>query len=55
MTEEELVEKINDLSRKSKERKLSDDEKNLQQELRSEYIKRIKGSLKGHLDSIKKK
>lgn len=55
MTEEELVEKINNLSRKSKAEGLSDDEKKLQQELRAEYIKRIRGSLKGHLDNIKKK
>lgn len=54
MTEEELVKKINILSKKSKAEGLTEEEKKTQQELRAEYIKRITGSLRGHLDNIKK-
>ena len=55
MTEEELIKKINNLSKKSKAEGLTDDEKKIQQDLRAEYIRRVTGSLRGHLDNIKKK
>lgn len=55
MTEEELIREINILSKKSKAEGLTEEEKKIQQDLRAEYIRRITGSLRGHLDNIKKK
>lgn len=55
MTEEELIKEINILSKKSKAEGLTEEEKTRQQVLRAEYIKRVTGSLRGHLDNIKKK
>lgn len=49
----ELIAKINYLSKKSKTEGLTEEEKALQAKLRKEYIDIFKGNLKNHLDNIK--
>lgn len=49
----ELISKINYLSKKSKIEGLTEEEKDLQTKLRKEYINIFKGNLKNHLDNIK--
>ena len=53
MSEEELVKKINFLSKKSKQEGLNDIEKQEQKNLRQEYVNRFKNNLRQQLDSIK--
>lgn len=53
MTEEELVKRINFLSKKSKQEGLNDIEKQEQKNLRQEYVNRFKNNLRQQLDSIK--
>lgn len=52
MITKEDIERINFLSRKSKEQELSDEEKAEQQVLRKRYVEYIKSQLKVQLDSI---
>lgn len=53
MSEEELVKRINFLSKKSKQEGLNDIEKQEQKNLRQEYVNRFKNNLRQQLDSIK--
>ena len=53
MSEEELVKRINFLSKKSKQEGLNDIEKQEQKNLREEYVNRFKNNLRQQLDSIK--
>ena len=53
MSEEELVKRINFLSKKSKQEGLNDIEKQEQKTLRQEYVNRFKNNLRQQLDSIK--
>lgn len=53
MLPEELISRINALSRKSKEEGLTEEEKEEQKELRNEYLKMIRGQVENHLTSIK--
>ena len=53
MSEEELVKRINFLSKKSKQEGLNDIEKQEQKNLRQEYVNRFKYNLRQQLDSIK--
>lgn len=48
-----LLERINELSKKSKAEGLSDEEKKEQKELREEYLKLFRGQVKNQLASIK--
>ena len=52
MITKEDIDRINHLSRKSKEQELSDEEKLEQQGLRKRYVDYIKSQLKVQLDSI---
>jgi uncharacterized protein YnzC (UPF0291/DUF896 family) len=52
MITKEDIERINYLSRKSKEQELSDEEKVEQQDLRRRYVEYIKSQLRVQLDSI---
>jgi len=52
---EEVIEKINMLSKKSKEEELSSKEKELQQKLRRRYIDNVKCNFKGQLEGIELK
>ena len=52
MITKEDIYRINQLSRKSKEQELSDEEKIEQQGLRKRYVDYIKAQLKVQLDSI---
>lgn len=54
MTEEELVKKINFLSKKSKEEGLNDIEKQEQNDLRRMYVDRFKKNIRQHLEHMKK-
>lgn len=47
-----LIRRINDLSRASKERELTETEKTEREELRKEYIKIFKANFKAQLDNI---
>lgn len=49
---EEKIQRINELARKSKAEGLSDEERKEQKLLREEYIAAIRGNLRGQLDSI---
>ena len=46
------LDRINQLARLSKQRELTDVEKNEQQKLRNEYIAAYRASLRAHLDNI---
>lgn len=48
-----IIERINQLYKKSKEEGLTDDEKTEQADLRKVYIESFKSNLKGQLDGIK--
>lgn len=52
LMEDELIAQINLYSKKSKAERLNDSEKQVQQELRKEYLRRIRQSLKSELDKI---
>ncbi len=47
-----LIDRINQLARKSRETELSPEEKAEQQKLRAEYIAAFRGNLKKQLDNI---
>ena len=49
----QLINRINELSRKSKNEGLTDMEKAEQTELRNEYRRRVLGNLSSQLDSMK--
>lgn len=53
MEMEQLIKRINELSRKSKTEGLSDEEKAEQTELRNEYRAKIVGNLSSQLNGIK--
>ena len=50
---DEIVIKINEFTRLSKERELTEEEKKEREKYRRLYIDKFKESLKGHLDNIK--
>jgi uncharacterized protein YnzC (UPF0291/DUF896 family) len=52
MDHAQLVQRINELSRKSKTTQLTEEEKAEQQKLRKRYIEAFKTSLKNQLDVI---
>ena len=53
MISREMIDRINQLSKKSRESGLTEEEKQEQQELRRKYIEYIKGQVRHQLDSIK--
>ncbi|WP_084764430.1 DUF896 domain-containing protein [Clostridium massiliamazoniense] len=53
MDENKLIERINQLSRKSKDCGLTEEEKEEQQVLRKEYINRFKNNLRSQLEGIR--
>ncbi len=53
MISDEMIKRINELSRKSKEQGLSDAEQEEQSRLRSQYVAAFRSSMKSQLDSIK--
>lgn len=53
MITKEMIDRINFLSRKSKQEGLTEEEKSEQQVLRKKYIEYIKGQVRHQLDSIK--
>lgn len=53
MLEKDLVARINELSKKSKNEGLNKEELKEQEELRKEYVSRFRRNLKSQLDSIK--
>lgn len=50
---EELVQRINELYKKSKEEGLNEEEKEEQAKLRRIYIDRVKNNFRGQLEGIK--
>ena len=50
---DEIVKKINEFTKLSKERELTEKEKKEREKYRRLYIDKFKESLKGHLDNIK--
>ena len=50
---DEIVKKINEFTKLSKERELTEEEKKEREKYRRLYIDKFKESLKGHLDKIK--
>ena len=50
--DEKLIERINALAKKSKEKGLTEEEKSEQQKLRREYINVIKKNLRAELNNI---
>ncbi|SHE52266.1 DUF896 domain-containing protein [Clostridium fallax] len=55
MSIDEKIARINELSKKSKEEGLTEEEKEEQQKLRREYIDFVKGNLREQLATIKPK
>ena len=53
MTQEERINRINELYRLSKERQLTEEERNEQGLLRAEYLSEIRASVKGQLGQIR--
>ncbi len=51
--DEKIINRINELARKSKETELSEDEKKEQESLRKEYVKAFRGNLENQLKNIK--
>lgn len=52
MITKEMIDRINQLARKSKQEGLNEEEKLEQQDLRKKYIEYIKGQVRQQLDSI---
>jgi uncharacterized protein YnzC (UPF0291/DUF896 family) len=52
MVSKEKIDRINFLAKKAKEEGLSEEEKREQKELREEYIKNLRKSVKNQLDGI---
>ncbi|MBK1809191.1 DUF896 domain-containing protein [Clostridium sp. YIM B02505] len=55
MNIEQLIERINFLYKKSKEEGLNEQEKEEQQELRKDYIERVKSNFRSQLNTIEPK
>ncbi|MCA0988142.1 DUF896 domain-containing protein [Guptibacillus algicola] len=53
MLSQDKIKRINELSRKSKESRLTDEEKKEQQNLRQEYLQSLRSSFENQLHSIK--
>lgn len=53
MLSQDKIKRINELSRKSKESKLTDEEKQEQKDLRQEYLQSLRSSFENQLHSIK--
>ncbi|MGA9287334.1 MAG: DUF896 domain-containing protein [Anaerobacillus sp.] len=53
MLSQDKIQRINELSRKSKESSLSEAEKKEQKDLRQEYLKSLRSSFSNQLHSIK--
>lgn len=53
LSENELIKRINELAKKSKNGLLFEEEIKIREALRGEYIRRIKTGLRSHLDYIK--
>ncbi|USG68051.1 DUF896 domain-containing protein [Brevibacillus ruminantium] len=53
MVSDAEIKRINELSKKSREAGLTDEEKQEQKELRQKYIDAVKASLRSNLDSIR--
>lgn len=53
MIQQNKLQRINELAKKSKEEGLTKEEKNEQQKLRDEYLESFRQSFKNHLKSIK--
>lgn len=53
MNIDELVNRINELNKKSKEEGLTEEEKKEQEVLRRDYIDRFKNNLRAQLETIK--
>lgn len=52
---DDVIEKINEIYKKSKEEGLTEDEKELQQKLRRRYIDSVKANFKAQLSGIEPK
>ncbi len=52
---DELVAKINEFTKVSRERELTSEEEKERKEYRDEYLKRIRSSMKSNLDGIEYK
>ncbi|AMD94465.1 DUF896 domain-containing protein [Leptotrichia sp. oral taxon 847] len=50
---EDIIKKINEFTKISRERELTDEEKMEREKYRKIYIEKVKNSMRGHLDSIK--
>ncbi|WP_270181930.1 DUF896 domain-containing protein [Alkalihalobacillus sp. CinArs1] len=53
MLSQDKIKRINELSRKSKESQLTDQEKKEQKDLRQEYLQSLRSSFENQLHSIK--
>lgn len=53
MIDDQSIQRINELARKSKTTGLTPQEKQEQQKLRKLYIKGVRASLRNHLDNIR--
>lgn len=53
MITKELIDKINHLAKKQREEGLTEEEKQLQAELRKEYLEKFKARFKKQLDNVK--
>lgn len=53
MTMDEIIKKVNEYTKLSKERELTEDEKIEREKYRKMYMEKFKESMRGHLDSIK--
>ena len=50
---EDIIKKINEFTKISRERELTEEEKKERDKYRNPYIEKFKTSMRGHLDSIK--
>lgn len=50
---DEIIKKINEFSKLSKERELTEEEKAEREEYRKMYMKKFRESMRGHLETIK--
>lgn len=50
---EDIIKKINEFTKISRERELTEEEKTEREKYRKLYIEKFKTSMRGHLDSIK--
>ena len=52
MITQEMIDRINELARKKKEKGLTEEEKKEQAELRRNYVNAVKANLRGQLNNI---